>query len=107
MSVSVDEAVRILSRYDTAHYTPKCREAHRMAIKALKNDDDRAGCRWCSTGNEVCATCERFFAGLVWGCCVGPTGNKCSEYVPANYCVKCGRRLRSSESTEEEVMEDA
>ena len=35
ISMTSDEALRILSRYDTEFYTPEHRMAHRMAVAAL------------------------------------------------------------------------
>ena len=36
--MSVDEAIEILEHYDSEHYTPQHRQAHRMAIEAMKRD---------------------------------------------------------------------
>lgn len=43
MKISKEEAIKILSRYDTEYYTPATREAHRMGIEALREQEER---RW-------------------------------------------------------------
>lgn len=40
MNITKDEAIRVLARYDTDYYTPKCREAHRMGIAALNRVEE-------------------------------------------------------------------
>lgn len=36
MPITIEQAIKILSRYDTEFYTPEHRMAHRMAVEALK-----------------------------------------------------------------------
>lgn len=36
MSLSKEEAIKILSRYDNPYYTPATRQAHRMGVEALR-----------------------------------------------------------------------
>ncbi len=43
MKISKEEAIKILSRYDNEYYTPATREAHRMGIEALREQEER---RW-------------------------------------------------------------
>lgn len=43
MAITREEAIVQLSRYDSEHYTPQNRQAHRMAIAALKDQEER---RW-------------------------------------------------------------
>ena len=38
MTLSIDTAIKILSRYDNEHYTPATRQAHRMGAEALAKD---------------------------------------------------------------------
>lgn len=35
MNITIEEAIKTLSKYDNEHYRPKTRIAHRMAIEAL------------------------------------------------------------------------
>ena len=42
MSMTKEEAIKILSKYDSEYYTPQHREAHRMAIDALRKQMERA-----------------------------------------------------------------
>lgn len=52
VKLSVEEAVKVLNRYDNEHYTPKTREAHRMAIAALTNSN------WTPVGVVQCKDCR-------------------------------------------------
>lgn len=57
ISMTRIEAIRILSRYDTEHYTPQHRMAHRMAIAIMMeqmeqgNDFDKENY---NEGNKSC-----------------------------------------------------
>ena len=44
MKLTTEEAIKFLGRYvDNEYYTPKCQEAHQMAISALQEHDEN---RW-------------------------------------------------------------
>ena len=40
-----EEAIKILSRYDSEYYTPEHREAHRMAIEAMREQMELEECK--------------------------------------------------------------
>lgn len=40
-----EEAIKLLSRYDSEYYTPEHREAHRMAIEALRERMEWEECK--------------------------------------------------------------
>ena len=48
MTLSKDKAIKILSRYDSEHYTPATRQAHRMGAEALAVGD-----KWVSTAERL------------------------------------------------------
>ena len=54
VKLSVEEAVKVLNRYDNEHYTPKTREAHRMAIAALTDSS------WTPVGVVQCKDCRMY-----------------------------------------------
>ena len=68
--------------------------SHSEAIRTICDMKKDEGCSWCSPGHEVCGTCARFFAGLAEGCATESTDGKCAAYTPADFCMKCGRKLR-------------
>lgn len=39
--LTTDQAIQVLSRYDTEYYTPQTRQAHRMAIEALMKREEQ------------------------------------------------------------------
>lgn len=41
MDIAIEEAIKILSKYDNEHYRPKTRMAHRMAIEALMEQKNK------------------------------------------------------------------
>lgn len=43
MSMTKEEAIKILTHYTSEYYTPEHQEAHRMAIEALQEPKE---CRW-------------------------------------------------------------
>ena len=63
-------------------------------------DRKHTGCEWCEPGHEVCGTCERFFLGQADGCSTESTDEKCAVYVPADHCMKCGRKLEEENADE-------
>ena len=80
MTLSKEEAIKILSRYDNEHYTPATRQAHRMGAEVLARDvvempegkpgdylewDNGAGFRQVYAINAVmiCEDCIRYDLG--------------------------------------------
>lgn len=41
MDITIEEAIKILSKYDNEHYRPKTRMAHKMAIEALMEQKNK------------------------------------------------------------------
>ena len=91
--LTIDQAINLLMRYDSEHYTPRHRKAHRMAVDALRAMQKHEGCDWCDPGDEKCGTCNRFFLDFDESCAVDPSTEKCAYYTPIGYCFNCGRRL--------------
>lgn len=54
MKISKEEAIKILSRYDNEYYTPATREAHRMGIEALREQEER---RWIPVTERLPENC--------------------------------------------------
>ena len=70
-----------------------CVEAWLGQPVETEEDDGDPDCIWCAPGHEVCGTCARFFGGQAGGCATEPNDEKCAGYVPADHCMKCGRKL--------------
>ena len=98
MSISVDQAITFLSKYDTEHYTPQCREAHRMAIDAIRQINElRAELeerervviqlrkQWQNAETHICTMCGHFDhkvdGNIVYG------NRKCGEIVGYPFCA--------------------
>jgi len=78
--------------YSTEHVYDNLVWLHKLV--ETEEDDDDPDCIWCAPGHEVCGTCARFFGGQAGGCATEPNDEKCAGYVPADHCMKCGRKLR-------------
>lgn len=59
---------------------------------------DKTNCEWCIPDNEVCGTCERYFAvDEKDRCAANPDDASCVAWKPFGFCPKCGRDLRSAQ----------
>ena len=79
--------------FGVTHWMPLPEPPGKELVGNAKKPDT---CEWCELGHEVCGTCVRFFGGYVDGCVTGATDGKCTRYVPADHCMKCGRKLEET-----------
>ena len=74
--LTTDQAIEWMRRYDNYHYTPQCRQAHRMAVQALERS------RWIPITEylpenevDVLILCERRLYGI------GESDSRISKHV--------------------------
>lgn len=96
-----EEAIRFLTQYvDNECYTHRCQEANRMAISALREQEEREkGCEYCTDSKSVYHRSSGIHDSMDEDVYI--SGNSlvvdigCHSYgsVDIKICPMCGRRL--------------
>ena len=104
MTLSKEKAIKILSRYDSEHYTPATRQAHRMGAEALANAVEVVHGRWERCGGDLhssgyaiyCSVCNKthfvhykYSLGGLYGCK--------ELFEKPKYCPSCGAFMEVEE----------